>query len=424
MTSSPQRHRSLLLGGLLLVLAGVSIAVLRLGPGAGLDVDAFWEAGLRMRAGGGDLYPLSSDPHLKLMPFLYPPSAAALFAPFTWLPRPVAYALWGGLQWAFLAAAFFGLRRLCRVEDRGRDFALLLLGGVFAATFMNFASGQVNVLLVACMAWALVLIDEDRPIAGGGLLAVGAHLKVLPIVLVGVLVAQRRWRALGGFALGATLLLAAPVPWAGVGGAVDLQSQWVDEVLLPGIESGRPPQRRPVQAPNNSLPAVAGRWFADDERLSGASRTRSPLLFVLPGRLPARLGVGVAAALYLLALLLAHRLRPSHDGAPNERHGDHLVGAAGLALMAAALANPLCWTHHLCLAALFLAPLVANAFERPEQHRAVAITLALFVGLTLLPILPGPAIFDALAVWGAPTAGVLVAWAVTWRTLWSRPEPR
>lgn len=417
--SPRQRDLALALLAFVLVAATVFLQVVSWRQ-LSFDVSVYWEAGERMRAGGELLYAPHTDPRNTVGDYIYPPLLATLVAPLTWLPRWAGLAVWGALQLAVTLWAALALARLCRVGAGRptRDLALLLGVACFAAVWINLTEGQINLLVVACVASGLARIEEDRPLTGGGLIGAAAHLKVLPIVLVGVLAVQGRWKALAGVALGGLLLLAAPLPWTvgaeglteGVARAVDLDRQWVQGRLAPSMSSQDPHRLgTSYRAPNHSLSAVLHRWFAEDQLLSNRSGDRSPLAVALPEPLLRWPGFGGAALLYLGALWLAWRTRE-----PGRRLGR--TAAAGLALVAAALANLLCWTHHLCLLALFLAPLFALAMRDARVGRRAGWLLGALVVLTFLPTIEQAPALDRLAVWGLPTIGVLVAWGVTFAT--------
>lgn len=417
------RQRDLLLALLVLVLVGATVYLQLVSwRQLSFDVTVYWEAGERMRAGGELLYAPHADPLNTVGDYIYPPLLAALFAPLTWLPRAAGLAIWGALQLVIVAWLLLALRRLCGVERgrRARDFALVLLISCFAAVWVNLNEGQINLLVVACVASGLALIEEERPLLGGGLIAAAAHLKVLPIVLVGVLVVQGRWRALAGVGVGLVLLLAAPLPWAvraeGVAGGIErtaaITGQWVQARAGPGLASQD--ARRlgaSFRAPNNSLIAVVHRWFGEDRLLSNRSGDRSPLAFAVPDELLRWPGFAVALLLYLAALGLAWRTRSSGEDGRLGR-----TAAAGLALTAAALANLLFWSHHLCLLLLFLGPLFALGFGDYRGRRRGAMLVGALLLLTFLPTIEQVPALDRLAIWGLPTLGVLVAWGVTWTT--------
>lgn len=76
-----------------LLIAGVAIGwivtmVIR-GPAAGADAEVYWTAA-RVWLAGGDPYDLPD----RVLPYVYAPWGMPLFAPWSLLPWPVAFALW------------------------------------------------------------------------------------------------------------------------------------------------------------------------------------------------------------------------------------------------------------------------------------------------------------------------------------------
>ncbi len=393
------RARAALLTLLVLALVGASVWVqLFSWPRASFDITAYWEAGVRMRAGGDHIYAPPSDPLNKVGPYLYPPLFAALFAPITLLPRAVGYPVWGALVALSTVLAWRALAWCCRVPaERRRDWTLLVLATLFAAVFVNTTDGQVNLFVLACVAAGLGLIDRERAGFGGALLALAAHLKVLPIALLPVLLVQRRWRAAGAMTVALMLWSAVPAVWMGKG-TLPMTVYWSQEMLRPGLATGRFPTPMPVRAPNNSLSAVATRYFTEGRRLTQHSRERSPLVASVPGKVPARAGLALALGLYLLALWRARR--------------DDLVLASGLALAAAVLGNALAWTHHFCFFGLALGAFFARVRAGPWPGRVLVIGLLLL----LLPATQAGSVLDGAAIWGAPTLGALLLWAIVARS--------
>ncbi len=395
---------AVLLLAVLAIVGTAAVVGLHLWHDGTFDITVYLAAADRMRT-GSELY--DPAPYRELAgPYLYPPLLAVLLAPLTALPGGVAYAVWAALQLAFLGAAYEAVRRMSGAHERGRDFAFLLVLPLAAAVFDNVQVGQLNLIVLTVVAGGLAAIAGGRALAGGALLGFAAHLKVLPIVLLGVLVVQRRWRAVGGFVTALVVLLAAPWVWTGPGDGLDPQVRWVEQMLAPTLEDGEVVRNSPVRVPNHSLPAFSGRLFADGEWISRPLDLRSPLLFALPPRVPARLGFLAALCLYLVALFAAMRTRD--DPSP-----EALVVPAALAMIAAMLGNALCWTHHLVLLALGLGPLFARLLDRGSR-RAAGRTAGLLFLLFFPAAIHHPGGYWQ-AAWGTPTLGVLVAFALIYR---------
>jgi hypothetical protein len=174
------------------VLLIVLFALGALGPPL-RDVDAYWNAATRLRAGEG-LYVTYSNPAAAEV-YRYGPWFGYLWTPLTFLPRPVVYGGW----LAVIAAAW--MLSLRHVLDRDGVLVAALVG---ALLFSGVQSGNVQPILVA----ALVVAAGSRwePVAIG----VAASLKAFPILLALVYVGRRDWGR-AGLALGTAALMTTPL---------------------------------------------------------------------------------------------------------------------------------------------------------------------------------------------------------------------
>ncbi|MCZ7606584.1 MAG: DUF2029 domain-containing protein [Planctomycetota bacterium] len=200
------------LGGLAVLFVVFALWLQWFWAGTSMDIDVYWEAGQRMLHGGRNLYAESEDGTNQVGLFIYPPLFATLFAPITLLPRWAGYALWGLLELLLMAAGLRAARGLCDVPAgrQARLFYLLMIAGLFGALWTNMQEGQVNMLVVSALLAGGWLIERDKPLRGGLLLAAATHLKVIPVVLLPILLAQKRFKAAAGMAAGMLLLWAAP----------------------------------------------------------------------------------------------------------------------------------------------------------------------------------------------------------------------
>ncbi|MBK8206719.1 MAG: DUF2029 domain-containing protein [Planctomycetes bacterium] len=422
------------------VLLGLAAYLPSFWSARSMDIAVYWEAGTRMRLGAVDLYAEPTDPENDIGLYIYPPLFAALMAPLTWLPRGFGYAAWAMLQWLIAVLAFVVTGRMVGLhasprsmtglgsltsaagpeDSKGASFALPLLVAVFGAAWTNFSEGQVNFLLVLFVAAGLWQLETGRTIRGGLLLAAAAHLKVIPIVLLLVLLAQRRFKAAGAMFVGCSVLWLVPLVWTvpahgvvdGVARNIELTREYADSIVSPRVKSQSPDDVGGVRAPNNSLGAVVNRYFGNDQRLATSLKERSPLLFSAPEPLRKWGGFGLGCLLFSAALLLAWRRR-EHRNARN--------AAAGLALLSAALGNLLFWPHHLALLLLVLGPLLAFAMDEPRLRR---IGWALCIAVLALCFLPMIDNEGGWLVWvqvlGTPTLCVLAVFAVVWITFMRR----
>jgi hypothetical protein len=156
------------------------------------DMNAYWDAGLRLRA-GEPLFPPVSDV-LASEVYRYSPWFAWLWAPLTVLPRAAVNVIWSAVLLAATAVAVWPL-----VERRAWvavAFFLPVLVGISAG-------GNVHAMLIA----ALVLGVDRR--TGPLWIAIAASLKLFPILFALTYLGRRQWWK-AAFAVGLSALLLAP----------------------------------------------------------------------------------------------------------------------------------------------------------------------------------------------------------------------
>jgi len=140
------------------------------------------------------VFPLA---HYGYTTFLYPPPFLALCLPLALLPYTVALAAWLAAGLAALATAMH------KLLPAGGWLPLL----AFPALLVNAGHGQNAMLTAACFAGYMVLGDRMPLLAGaalGGLVIKPQLAIAIPIILL----CARRWHALLGAGLSATLLCA------------------------------------------------------------------------------------------------------------------------------------------------------------------------------------------------------------------------
>jgi alpha-1,2-mannosyltransferase len=172
-----------------------------------LDVGVFRDAGqafLDHAPFYGDDFPSRSG-----FAFIYPPLAALLFVPLTWLDETTMQLTW---TWASVAAAWLVLwmavYRVLPVRLRWRPVVSGVLGiGALGFTLcleplqVHLMYGQINVFLILLVA-ADLLGFTPRWLRGAGV-GVAAGIKITPAAYALVFLVRRRWgdlaRSLAGF---------------------------------------------------------------------------------------------------------------------------------------------------------------------------------------------------------------------------------
>ena len=192
------------------------------------DFSIYYCAGTMLRQGlGHQLYDDSAQfkiqrefsPQVAIrfgaLPYNHPPFEAALFVPLTYVPYPVAFALWDLVNMAMLVALPFLLRPyLGHLQNCSWPLWVLASLGFFPI-FIALLQGQDAILLLCLYVLAFVCLKQNRDIFAGGWLALGLfkpHV-VLPFVLL--LLVQGRKKILYGFLPAAAVLALVSVAIVG-----------------------------------------------------------------------------------------------------------------------------------------------------------------------------------------------------------------
>jgi alpha-1,2-mannosyltransferase len=311
------------IGFLCLLLAAQEYFFATRSPASLVDLNVYRDA-ILFALQGRSLYDFHSV-DLGGQGFLYPPAAAVLLSPVTWMAAQVAGEVWTAATLVVSGAATLvacaGLRS--RAAARG-DAAVRLLwpGAAIMITLMstplvnNVVCGQVSVFVIALsLADAAHLLPERLRGAGIGL---ASAVKLTPLLFVPYLLVTRQFRA-AAVATG-TFGLATALGWWVY--PADSSRYWTLEVFATGHGGAA------AGFDNHSIFGALVRW----------GFTGSPLVV-------ANLVFAVVAA--PLALSWAHRAASL---------GEHLAAALIVSCTIAAIA-PISWSHHffgVVLAGLYL----------------------------------------------------------------------
>ncbi|MFK0283948.1 glycosyltransferase 87 family protein [Streptomyces sp. NPDC090499] len=310
---------------------------------------------------GGDLYGFTVTEWR--LPATYPPFAAVLFVPATWIPVPA-------LKAVFLAGNALLLAWLIALSARlaGRTAPLPLLCAATALAlwlepvFQTLLFGQVNLAVTGLVLWDLTRPPGAR--AKGLALGIAAGVKLTPAIFIAYLflTARRKEAATATAFFAGTALL----------GALLLPAATVDFWTRRLFDTGR----------------VGKAWIVDNQSLQGlvarAAGTAAPgPAWMLP-----------AAALAAAGLFLAARARRGHGS-------DHW----GILLTAftALLVCPISWSHHWVWCVPLLAVLLA------EGRTLLAATATL--------------LFTARTMWLVPHQGDLDLHLPWWQQAGAAPYP-
>ena len=238
-----------LIRGVTIVLAVVALVAgtynlgrATFGPRLGQDFTAYYVAGKLIRAGDAErMYGTQEEFQQEadrfgvtgpaaegdrdgriggndsVEPFLYPPVAAVLLLPVTLLPL-------GAAKMAFLllnlVAQFAAIAILFADRAPPQRRVLTVAGWVLVLAlfpfFWGLYLGQANSLVFLACALALRQVRRGDQLGGGALIAVAALLKVFPVVLLGLLLLKRQYRAVAASVATMAVLSLLSLPVVGL----------------------------------------------------------------------------------------------------------------------------------------------------------------------------------------------------------------
>jgi hypothetical protein len=187
------------------------------------DFFTYYNAALAVRHGANPFAPVAAwihsytpgSPHIANY-FVYTPAFAGLLVPFTLLPFPVAYTLWGACNLGFLiGAVFFALDAAGVRPSVYHLLPLAVAASLVSPVRIEYNWGQVDIFLLFLVCAALAARMRNRRLLAGMLLAVACVTKPPLLALVALLLWKREFRlALGTFVSFLGLLL-VPFIWLG-----------------------------------------------------------------------------------------------------------------------------------------------------------------------------------------------------------------
>jgi hypothetical protein len=201
------RRLGLGIAGLVLALLGWQSAV------RPVDFAVYHRAGTQILQGDYELYPsglYEGDPDVDEHGFRYAPAIALLFVPLAVVPLPAAAAFFFLVK---LAAYSWVCATLAKRLDAAHQafflgaVAFLVAGGYVAEEFRN---GNFHSITVFLMVLAFVRAEAGAVAVPSGALALAAVAKIAPIVLIGDLVARRRFAVAAGTVICALAIAGLP----------------------------------------------------------------------------------------------------------------------------------------------------------------------------------------------------------------------
>lgn len=263
------------------------------------DFTIYRNAGLAAAA-GRSIY----DFH-DLSPFQYAPIYAIIFIQFGLISRRPAQLLWFAISMAAaLPAMIVGAYRMLLGPDFKWRAEMIIVPLILITRFIlpNFDQGQINLVVVAMIVWALTFAYESKPVSAGLLLAASVLIKPLALPAVAYLLFRRRFAVIISMVAFYLALLWLPSLFIGLRPAIDQTADYFSSLL------GRVPSNHMshdlLSAYDQSAAAIAVRLlFSPKGGMGLMSQSHA-----------AALGFGVN--LGLLGLVIwkaAHNRSPAHD---------------------------------------------------------------------------------------------------------------
>jgi len=143
----------------------------------------------------------------------HPPTFLLLFEPLTVLAPHAAYWLWAALNFVCLIAALALLQSALPLRFRLLLFPLALL---YEPVSSHFHWGQANLPVLLLLAGLVRCLECRRDGLGGTLLSLATLMRMFPLILVGYLLLQKKWRAVWYFVMGVSALGILTIVLAGI----------------------------------------------------------------------------------------------------------------------------------------------------------------------------------------------------------------
>jgi hypothetical protein len=364
---------------LLTILLGIgAFVLLRLIRTELVDFEVYRTAAARALA-AQPLFNLD-DGHFQ---YKYLPAFALVMAPFAWLPKAIAEAVWFALS-VGMAAWFVRMSVLSVPDRRMADSTLIWLALLLMGKFLvkEMAFGQTNILLGIVLLGAALAARRGRPLAAGVLVGVGVFVKPYALVFVPWLIWVSGAAALAAFtgvmAVG-LLLPAAVYGWAG---NLDLLEGWYRIVTTSTAHTL-------LSHENISFASMWAKWFRPQD---------APLLL-------AAASSAVALALAGTAVAVRRRVRAPEG-----------LEYAAFALLVP-LISPQGWDYVLIIALPGYLCLVDRWRDTPWAWRAAFIGGLAVTSFAIFDLMRRP-LYTFVMNSGIPTLGALAVLACLLRLRW------
>jgi hypothetical protein len=166
------------------------------------------------------LLPFTASPDVPLLqwPSPYPPLLAAIIAPLTLVPAPLAFAIWTALGFGSACHLVWRARQLL---PRAGGWRLSVILFTTLPVLQTFLLGQPVLFLASAVAECYLALRRGADFRGGLWLGALALKPQYGLILGLFLIWKRRWWAVAGAALSVALVVVASAIAAGPGAVLD-----------------------------------------------------------------------------------------------------------------------------------------------------------------------------------------------------------
>lgn len=185
----------------------------------GPDFSAFYSAGWMVRNGqSASLYDFDAQQKIQqqlvlnagandLSAWVHPPHGAWLLAPLTRFSPRAAYAIYCAFLLACFGAGLWVLRQNCARLKQKPCAGIWVLALLSAPVYFSFSAGQNTGAMFLLQVVAITSLARNREFASGFSVAIGLLKPHLFLAWLPFWIANKKWRALATFAIGAILVV-------------------------------------------------------------------------------------------------------------------------------------------------------------------------------------------------------------------------
>ena len=148
---------------------------------------------------------------------MHPPYEQAIFVALAFLPYRLAYPVWWACNLALIGVTSWLLWR--RLPNLRRTYPyLIILIATFFPVFVALVQGQTSILLLTLLTLSYDSLEKQHDFRAGFVLALGMFKFVLVTPMALLLILEKRWRSLAGFAAGCFVLFLTALSLVGMKG--------------------------------------------------------------------------------------------------------------------------------------------------------------------------------------------------------------